>query len=49
MLLGYPVITSGGKAHRMSFVRLLGDRYDELHDTVSLENRVNKGTPKAFI
>lgn len=49
MLLGYPVIMSGDKAHRMSFVRLLGNRYDELLDTVSLEKRVNKGTPEAFI
>ena len=41
LLLGYPVITSGPKAHRKSFERLLGDRYDELVKSVSLEERVS--------
>ena len=49
MLLGYPVITSGEFAHRGSFVKLLGDRYDELVDKVSLEKRVTSDMPKAFI
>lgn len=49
MLLGYPVLTSGEKAHKMSFKRLLGDRHDELLESMSLENRVNDGTPSAFI
>lgn len=49
MLLGYSVLTSGEKAHRMSFTRLLGDRYDELVEKVSLETRVNEGTPKTFM
>ena len=49
MLLGYPVITSGESAHRPSFERLLGERYDELVETASLEKRVSKDTPKAFI
>ena len=49
MLLGYSVLTSGEKAHKMSFVRLLGDRHDELLDKVSLEKRVNEGTPKTFM
>lgn len=49
MLLGYPVITSGAAAHRPSFERLLGERYDELRDYVSIENRVDADTPKAFI
>ncbi|MDO5402710.1 MAG: alpha/beta hydrolase [Eubacteriales bacterium] len=50
MLLGYPVITSGEFAHRPSFERLLGaDKYSRLVDYVSLENRVTKDTPKAFM
>lgn len=48
-LLCYPVITSGEYAHRGSFVALLGDRYDELADKMSLENQVNENTPKAFV
>lgn len=48
-VLCYPVITSGEYAHRGSFVALLGDRYDELVDKMSLENQVNKDTPKAFV
>ncbi len=49
MLLGYPVITSGEHAHKMSFVRLLGDRHNELLETVSLEKRVTSNTPKTFL
>lgn len=49
LLLGYPVITSGPKAHRKSFERLLGDRYDELVKSVSLEERVSSNTPKTFL
>ena len=49
LLLGYPVITSGPKAHRKSFERLLGDRYDELVKSVSLEDRVSSNTPKTFL
>ena len=49
LLLGYPVITSGSKAHRKSFERLLGDRYDELVKSVSLEKRVSGNTPKTFL
>ena len=49
LLLGYPVITSGPKAHRKSFERLLGDRYDELVKSVSLEKRVSSNTPKTFL
>jgi acetyl esterase/lipase len=49
MLLGYPVITSGEYAHRLSFTRLLGDRYDSLLDAVSLEKRVSIDTPKTFL
>lgn len=49
MLLGYPVITSGKKAHRKSFERLLGERYEELLDSVSLEKRVTADTPETFL
>lgn len=49
MLLGYPVITSGDKSHPMSFSRLLGSRYSELLESVSLEKRVTPDTPQAFM
>lgn len=49
LLLGYPVITSGEKAHRKSFERLLGTRYEALLDSVSLEKRVTKDTPPVFL
>ncbi len=49
MILGYPVITSGEFRHDNSFRRLLGERYDELLDTVSIEKHVNEQTPPAFI
>lgn len=49
MLLSYPVITSKKFAHRNSFINLLGKRYDELIDKVSLEDQVSENTPPAFI
>ena len=49
LFLSYPVITSGEKAHRNSFIHLLGSRYDELVDKMSLENQVNSDTPPAFL
>ena len=49
LMLGYPVITSGKYAHRDSFVRLLGSRYDELVSSMSLEKRVDADTPKTFL
>ena len=49
MILCYPVISSGEYAHRSSFVKLLGDKYDELVDEMSLENQVTSDTPKTFI
>ena len=49
LLLSYPVITSGPKAHRGSFTNLLGDRYGELVDEMSLENQVSLDTPKTFL
>ena len=48
-MLSYPVITSGRKAHRGSFENLLGDRYEELVEEMSLENQVDADTPPAFL
>ena len=49
LILSYPVITSGPKAHRDSFLNLLGDRYEELVEEMSLENQVDGDTPKTFL
>lgn len=49
LLLSYPVITSGEFAHRGSFEMLLGSRYEELLEKMSLENQVNSDTPKTFL
>lgn len=49
MVLCYPVITSGEFAHRGSFEKLLGERYDELLEKTSLEKQVTEDTPKTFI
>lgn len=49
MILSYPVITSGEYRHNNSFVRLLGDQYEEKLAEVSLENRVSDKTPPAFL
>ncbi len=49
LMLSYPVITSGDHAHRDSFVKLLGDRYDELVSAMSLETRVTDAVPRTFL
>ena len=51
MVLCYPVITAGKKAHRGSFVNLLGDRQndEELLTLLSPEKQVSEDTPRAFI
>lgn len=49
MILGYPVITSGEFGHQGSFKNLLGEKYEEKKDELSLEKCVTKNTPKAFI
>lgn len=49
LILGYPVITSGEAGHQESFRNLLGDRYQELKDKMSLEDQVSKHTPETFI
>lgn len=50
VLLCYPVITSGEKAHRDSFELLLGkDAEEDKLDWASLEKHVSKDTPPAFL
>lgn len=49
MILSYPVISSGEYGHRESFRNLLGERYEELREEVSLEKQVTADTPKAFV
>lgn len=49
MVLGYPVISGGPMAHRESFENLLGEQYEAKLSTVSLEKRVRKDTPPAFL
>ena len=49
VILSYPVITSGEYAHRGSFLSLLGDRYDELVEEMSLENQVTESNPPTFL
>ena len=49
LLLCYPVISSGEFAHKGSFQALLGDKHDELLDSVSLEKHVDAQTPPSFL
>ena len=51
MILSYPVITSGEKAHRGSFDNLLGEKAtdEKALKLVSLEQQVSPSTPPAFI
>lgn len=50
VLLCYPVVTSGEKAHRDSFALLLGEEADEENlEWASLEKHVTKDTPPAFL
>ena len=49
LILSYPVISSGEFAHEDSFKKLLKDRYDELHELMSLEKQVTEKTPPTFI
>lgn len=49
MILCYPVITSGDKAHHSSIKHLLGERYEELKEEMALEKQVSKDTPKTFL
>ena len=50
MILCYPVITSEEEyAHEGSFKSLLGSRYEELKDRVSIEKQVTSAAPPCFI
>ncbi len=50
MILSYPVITGGEKAHRGSFDNLLGENASpEMVEYLSLENRVTSDTPRTFL
>ena len=49
LLLCYPVITSGEKAHEESFRNLLGEQYEEKKEELSLENQVMPDTPPTFL
>ena len=50
MILCYPVITSEEEyAHEGSFRSLLGNRYEELKDRVSVEKQVTSAAPPCFI
>lgn len=51
LLLSYPVITSGEKAHQGSFKSILGEEYEdeEKRKALSLEYCVTKDTPPTFL
>ena len=49
LLLCYPVITSGEKAHEESFRNLLVEQYEEKKEELSLENQVTPDTPPTFL
>lgn len=49
VILGYPVVTGGAFARRESLENLLGERYGELLELVSLEKRVTRQAPPFFI
>lgn len=49
LILGYPVITTGEKAHMGSFENLLADQTEENLAQVSLEKHVTKDVPPVFI
>lgn len=49
IILSYPVITSGEKAHHSSIQHLLGDRYETMKEEMSLELQVSEDTPPTFM
>ena len=49
VVLCYPVVTSGPSAHRDSIRNLLGERYGELLELVSLEKRATRQAPPFFL
>ena len=49
LVLSYPVITGGEKAHRSSFENLTGSHDLDVHLRYSLETQVTAQTPPAFL
>lgn len=49
VILSYPVITCGDKAHKGSFYNLCGEENLKLQEELSLENCVNANSSPAFI
>ncbi len=50
MILGYPVITADEcSSHSQSYKNLLGDRYEEMKNSLALETRVSEKTPATFV
>ncbi len=49
LILSYPVITAGPFAHRASFHNLLGEREEELSESLSLERRIGPQVPPVFV
>ena len=49
VILSYPVITGGEKAHKGSFYNLCGEKNVKLQEELSLENCVNANSSPAFI
>ena len=54
LILCYPVISSGAKAHKGTFESLLGDKYENIRDThilkkLSLETQIHKDMPPVFV
>lgn len=49
LILAYPVITSGPFTHLGSMQNLLGSRYEECLELVSLEKQVTADTPPVFL
>lgn len=49
LILSYAVITTAEYTHKGSFKILLGNRYEELVEKMSLEKQVSADTPKTFL
>ena len=49
LILSYPVTTSGKRGHIESFQNLLGNKFEELKDSVSIEKNISENFPKTFI
>ena len=49
VILGYPVVTAGGFAHRGSFVQLAGSEDAAAQQAFTLEDQVTSDTPPVFV